>query len=524
MATGKVYIVGAGPGDIGLFTLKGLSCIKKADTIVYDFHINAQILTYAGEETELIYAGKRGGHHELTQDEINRVLVARALEGKTVCRLKGGDPFVFGRGGEEAEVLVEHGIEFEVIPGVSSAVAAAAYAGIPLTHRGYSSSFTVVTGNEDAAKTDSTLNWAALATGPDTLVFLMAVRNVRGIVEHLIEHGKDPQTPAAVIRWGTRPDQVTVTGTLGQLPQLVKAKGIKPPSVIVIGQTVGLRDKLNWYETRPLFGQRVLITRPYTQDYEPLELMGAEIYEFPTIKTIPPESYDDLDRCIDVVEGYHWLIITSANAFKFFLQRLLHCGKDIRDLRGLKICAIGEKTAQSIREYGCRVDAVPDEFNAEGLIKMFTEARAGSIDIASLRLLLPRAQQAREVFPDMVRQLGGYIDTPTAYRAVKHEGHIKRLVRFLREGKLTVATFTSAATFNYLIEALDEEHLRQFKDITIAAIGPVTEKAITKAGFTVQIMPKKATVQAMVEAIVSHFVTHSIAYDTKKERGGSAPL
>ncbi|KJU81285.1 Tetrapyrrole biosynthesis, uroporphyrinogen III synthase domain protein, partial [Candidatus Magnetobacterium bavaricum] len=211
-----------------------------------------------------------------------------------------------------------------------------------------------------------------------------------------------------------------------------------------------------------------------------------------------------LDQCIDVIEGYHWLIITSANGYKFFLERLLYRGKDIRDLRGLKICAIGEKTAQSIRTYGCRVDAVPDEFHAEGLIKMFTDS--GGISIAGMRLLLPRAQQAREVFPEMVRQLGGHIDTPTTYRAVKHEGHIKRLVRLLREGKITVATFTSAATFNYLLEALDEEHLRRFKDITIAAIGPVTEKAITKAGFPVQIIPQKATVQAMVEAIVSYFV------------------
>ncbi|MBF0536951.1 MAG: uroporphyrinogen-III C-methyltransferase [Nitrospirae bacterium] len=509
MTAGKVYIVGAGPGDMGLFTLKGLSCVKKADTIVYDFHINAQILTYARDDAELIYAGKRGGHHEMTQEQINQVLVERALKGRTVCRLKGGDPFVFGRGAEEAEILVEHGIEFEVVPGISSAIAAAAYAGIPLTHRRFSSSFAVVTGNEDVAKTDSTLNWLALATGFDTLVFLMGIRNVQGITDRLIEHGKDPQTPAAVIRWGTRADQVTVTGTLVELPELVEARGIKPPSVIVIGQTVGLRNSLNWYETKPLFGQRVLITRAYTQDYEPLELMGAEVYEFPTIKTIPPETYDALDQGIDAIEGYHWLIITSVNGFKSFLERLLHRGKDIRDLRGLKICAIGEKTAQFIRGYGCRVDAVPDEFNAEGLIKMFTGTHG--VDIAKMRFLLPRAQQAREVFPEMVRQLGGHIDTPTAYRTVKHEGHIKRLVRLLKEGKITVATFTSAATFNYLIELLDEQHLGLFKDITIAAIGPVTEKAITKAGFKVQVMPQKATVEAMVEAIVSYFVTRRAA-------------
>ncbi len=301
-------------------------------------------------------------------------------------------------------------------------------------------------------------------------------------------------------------------GTLSELPDLVKAKDIKPPSVIVIGQTVSLRQRLNWYETKPLFGQRVLITRPYTKDYELLESLGAEIYEFPTIKTIPPDNYDDLDQCIDRIEGYHWLIITSANGFKYFLERLLYGGKDIRDLKGLKICAIGEKTAEIIRGYGCRVDAVPDEFNAEGLINMFTDMQRStdetgdSLSINKLRFLLPRAEKAREVFPGKIRQLGGYIDTPVAYKAVKHEGHAKRLVRFLKEGKITVATFTSAATFNYLIESLDEERLQLFKNIPLAVIGPVTGKAVTKAGFKALIMPQKATVSAMVEAIASYFI------------------
>ncbi|MEW6116041.1 MAG: uroporphyrinogen-III C-methyltransferase [Nitrospirota bacterium] len=507
MKKGRVYLIGAGPGDIGLLTVKGLRCLQKAEAVVYDFHINAQILNYINHEAEFIYAGKRGGHHAMTQDEINQALIDKAREGKIVCRLKGGDPFVFGRGGEEAEMLHEHGIEFEIVPGISSSIAAPAYAGIPITHRKYSSSFSVITGNEDIEKSESTLNWSRIASTFDTLVFLMGIKNIGGITAKLIEHGKSPDTPVAVVRWGTRPDQKTVVSTLKNIAALVKEEHIKPPAVMVVGNVVKLRDTLKWYENKPLFGHRVLITREYTQDYEPLVDLGADIFGFPTIKTVAPESYAELDKAIEKIETYNWLIFTSGNGFKFFMERLLERGRDIRDLKGLKLCGIGTKTAKAITQYGMKVDLVPEEFNAEGLVESFIqESKSQKPEARSLKgikILLPRAEKAREVFPDKVRELGGEIDTPAAYRTIKPEKHGKRLKRFLKEGRISVATFTSAATFKNFIEIMGEDAMDLLKPAAIAAIGPVTAKAIEKAGLKVAIMPKEATIKAMVDEIIT---------------------
>ncbi len=518
MKKGTVYLIGAGPGDIGLLTVKGMKCLQKAEAVVYDFHLNAQILNYINHDAEFIYAGKRGGHHAMTQDEINQALVDKAKEGKIVCRLKGGDPFVFGRGGEEAETLVKEGIEFEVIPGVSSSIAAPAYAGIPLTHRKYSSSFAVITGNEDITKPESSIDWSKFANGFDTLAFLMGVKNIGAITSKLIEHGKSPDTPTAVVRWGTRPDQKTVVGTLKDIAGLVKEENIKPPAVMVVGNVVKLRDTLKWYEKKPLFGHRILITREYTPEYEPLEDLGAEIFEFPTIEIAQPESYKELDESIDSIETYNWLIFTSANGFKYFMQRLLDKNRDIRDLRGIKICAIGTKTAETIRNYGIRVDLIPEEFNAEGLIDTFlkevrsqksevrsfnSELRTPNYELKGLKILLPRAEVAREIFPQKVREFGGEIDTPVAYRAIKPEKHGKRLKRFLKEGRISVATFTSAATFNNFVDIMGEDAINVLKDVTIAVIGPVTARAIEKAGLKVSIMPKEATIKAIVDEIIS---------------------
>jgi len=502
MKKGKVYLIGAGPGDIGLLTVKGMRCLRKAETVVYDFHLNAQILNYIDHDAEFIYAGKRGGHHEMTQDQINQALISEAKKGKLVCRLKGGDPFIFGRGGEEAEALVAEGIEFEVIPGISSSIAAPAYAGIPLTHRKYSSSFSVITGNEDITKPESTIEWARLVSGFDTLVFLMGVKNIEKIALRLTEYGKPADTPVAVVRWGTRPDQKTVVGTLGDIAGQVKKEIIRPPAVMVVGNVVKLRDTLKWYEKKPLFGHRVLITRDYTQDYSALEELGAEIFEFPTIRTVPPENLDSLDTAICVIDSYDWLIFTSANGFKFFIQRFIAKDRDIRDMKGIKLCAIGSKTAGAIRNYGLKVDVIPEEFNAEGLISIFSRQTAGG-SLKGLRFLLPRAEAAREVFPQKVRELGGEIDTPVAYRTVKPEKHGKRLKRFLREGRISVATFTSAATFINFIEMIGDEAMSLLKPAALAALGPVTERAIKKAGLKVSIVPKEATIKAMVEAIIT---------------------
>lgn len=500
MGTGKVYIVGAGPGDIGLLTLKGFRYLQMAEVVVYDFHLNAQMLNYISHDAEFIYAGKRGGHHAMTQDEINAALVKKAKEGKVVCRLKGGDPFVFGRGGEEAEVLAAEGIPFEIVPGISSAIAAPAYAGIPLTHRRFSSSFAVVTGNEDVTKPESAIDWSKLAKGFDTLVFLMGVKNIGNITARLMENGKSPDTPVAIVRWGTRPDQKTVVSTLMNIAGLVREERIRPPAVMVVGPVVTLRETLKWYENKPLFGHRILITRDYTKDYQALEDLGGEIFEFPTVEITPPDDFSELDRCIDRLDGYDWLIFTSANGFRHFLERIISRGKDVRDLRGPKICAIGSKTAEAIGRYGIRVDLVPQEFNAEGLVETFCNL-SGQDGIRGKRFLLPRAEKAREVFPAKIRELGGEIDTPTAYCARKRERHGKRLKRYIDERRITVATFTSAATFRNFVDIMGEESIGFLKTAAIAVLGPVTARAIEKAGLTVTIMPKEATIKAMVDEI-----------------------
>jgi uroporphyrinogen III methyltransferase/synthase len=502
---GKVYIVGAGPGDIGLLTVKGLMCLKKADVVVYDYHLNAQVLNYINHKAEFIYAGKRGGHHTMTQEEINSAIVDRAKEGKIVCRLKGGDPFVFGRGGEEAEVLSKEEIEFEVVPGISSAVAAPAYAGIPLTHRKYSSSFAVVPGYEDVTKEGSSIDWTKLATGVGTIVFLMTVKNLPSVCERLIENGRDPGTPVAVIRWGTRPEQTTLESTLKNISQLVKERDIRPPAVMIIGDVVRLRKALRWYEKKPLFGQRILVTREHAGNFERLAELGAEIIEFPTIKVVPPSDWRQLDYAIEKIESYNWLIFTSVNGVKYFFRRFFDKNRDIRDMKGLKICTVGSRTALAVRQYGIRVDMIPEAFNAEGLIEAFSSDRGtegAEHGLRGLRILLPRAEVAREVFPEKVRESGGEIDVAPAYRAIKPELQGRRLKRFLKERRVTIATFTSAATFNNFIAIMDEDAGTLLRDVAIAVIGPVTARAVEKAGLSVDIMAGEATIENMVGKII----------------------
>ncbi len=507
---GKVYIVGAGPGDIDLLTIKGLKCLQKAEVVVYDFHLNTQVLNYANHEAEFIYAGKRGGRHTMTQDEINQILIEKAKQGRNVCRLKGGDPFVFGRGGEEAEALSKEGIEFEVVPGVSSAIAVPAYAGIPLTHRRYSSSLAIVSGYEDATKKESYIDWSKLATGVGTIVFLMSIKNIGKVCQKLIENGRSPETPVAVIRWGTRSDQKTIVNKLKNISKSVKEKEIKPPAVMVVGDVVNLRKKLKWYEKKPLFGHRVLVTREHSGDFEPLAELGAEIIEFPTIEIMPPVSWIALDAAIDRIESYNWLILTSINSVNFFFKRLFERDRDIRELKGVKICAIGTKTAGEVKKYGLKINLVPEEFNAEGLVKAFiaeydaqTKTKWSTEQgLKGIKFLLPRAEDGRSIFPDAIKELGGEIDTATAYRAVKPGVHGRRLKRFLKEGKISIVTFTSAATFNNFMSIMGEDAHNLLKGVIIAVIGPVTAKAVKKAGFEVNIMPRQATIEEMVREII----------------------
>ncbi len=501
---GKVYLVGAGPGDIGLITVKGLRILERAEVVVYDFHLNPQILNYIKQTAEFIYAGKRGGHHTMTQEEINHVLIEKARQGRMVCRLKGGDPFVFGRGGEEAETLAREGIAFEVVPGVSSVIAAPAYAGIPLTHRDYSSSFSVITGSEAVAKgEESGVDWQAISKGDETLVFLMGVKNIEVIVQRLVDHGKSPATPAAVIRWGTRPDQKTVVGTLGNIAELVRNEQIRPPAVMVVGDVVRLRGVLQWYERKPLFGHRILITREYTADYEPLEEMGGEVFEFPTTRTVEPENYAELDRAMETVTSYDCLIFGSVSAFTFFLRRFLEIGRDIRDLKGIRLCAVGARTAEEIDRSGMRVDLVLETLEGDELVHAIQKRGPdGKTELDGTHLLLPCSENAGEAIAGHVRRAGGIIDTPAAYRTVKRERHGKRLARFLAEGRISVAAFTSGEAFTNFLDIVGSDALPVLKRVAIAAINPVTQRAIEKAGLTVAIIPAQATTDAMVAEII----------------------
>ncbi|UCD35914.1 MAG: uroporphyrinogen-III synthase, partial [Nitrospiraceae bacterium] len=384
---------------------------------------------------------------------------------------------------------------------ISSAIAAPAYAGIPLTHRSYSSSLAIVPGYEDVTKGDSSIDWARLATGVGTIVFLMTVKNISLVCQRLIEHGRHPDTPVAVVRWGTRADQTTLTGSLETIPGIVREREIKPPAVMVVGDVVRLRERLQWYEKKPLFGQRVLVTREHTEGFEPLEDLGAELIDFRTIEIVPPEDWSELDRAIGRIDGYHWIIFTSVNGVRFFFQRLQDKDRDIRDLKGVRLCAVGTKTASAIRKYGIKVDLVPASFNAEGLIDAFSQANAGGLK--GVRILLPRAETAREEFPRRVRELGGEIDVFTAYRTVAPEIHGKRLKRFLKEGKISIATFTSASTFNNFLSIMGSDALNLLKDVAIAAIGPVTARSVEKTGLKVHILPPEATVDAMVKEIIA---------------------
>lgn len=498
---GRVYIIGAGPGDPGLITLRGVQCLREADVVIYDYLVNPEILGHAGPKAERIYAGKQGGAHTLSQEAINALLVQKAGAGAVVARLKGGDPFVFGRGGEEAETLREAGIPFEIIPGVSSAVAVPAYAGIPLTHRGHTSTVAFVTGHEDPGKEKSDLDWPTLA-GIGTLVFLMGVKNLTSIAQNLIRCGKDPETPAALIRRGTTPDQETLTGTLGGIAQLAEERRFAPPAVFVVGGVVGLRELLNWYETKPLFGRGIVITRPEAQAVELaglLRVRGARVIPFPVIRIAPPESWEALDAALDALEGYRWIIFTSANGVAFFFRRLKELGKDIRDLKGIRIATIGPATAAAFESLSLRVDLVPDEFVSEGVVRAFA-----GVDLRGSRVLIPRAEEARDVLPAGLAELGARVDCAAAYRTLRSDRDRSELEPLFAAGKVDVITFTSPSTVTNFLGIMGPD-FRPPAGVRIACIGPVTVQAAKKAGLFVDIRQERYTVPDLVEAIAAHF-------------------
>jgi uroporphyrinogen III methyltransferase / synthase len=498
---GKVYIIGAGPGDPGLITVKGLRCLKEADVVIYDHLVSEDIIGQAQVSARLIYAGKKGGAHTLPQDEINRLLVEEASQGNIVARLKGGDPFIFGRGGEEAEILFLASIPFEVVPGVTSAISVPAYAGIPLTHRGYTSTVAFITGHEDPTKEQSDIDWKNLS-GIGTLVFLMGVKNLPQIAGSLMEHGKSADTPAALIRWGTTEDQETITGTLKDIDTKAQENHFSPPAILVVGDVVTLRRDLNWFEKMPLFGKGIVITRPeaQTEDFAALlQRQGARVIHFPTIRIVPPENHDDIDQAIGRLSLYKWLVFTSANGVTFFINRLKELGKDIRDLKGIRICTIGPATAAKIESFGISVDLVPDTFISEGVVKAFAD-----IDIRGNRILLPRAETARDVIPDGLAVLGATVDVVTAYRTVHSGRNRSELDDLIKEGKVDVITFTSPSTVKYFLEIMGKDFVMP-PQIKTACIGPVTSAAVKKAGLAIDILQERYTIPALVETLATYF-------------------
>ncbi len=498
---GKVYLVGAGPGDPGLLTIKGRQCLEEADVVAYDALANPRLLQFAKPGAELIYVGKRGGDHALPQEEIGRLLVERARAGKRVARLKGGDPFVFGRGGEEAEDLAAAGVPFEIVPGVTSAVAGPAYAGIPLTHRDFTSTVAFVTGHEDPTKPDSGIRWDKIATGIGTLVFFMGVGQLPEIVRKLVEHGRSPETPAAVIRWGTRAEQEVATGTLATIAE--RSQGMKPPALIVVGEVVSLREKLRWFEDKPLFGRRILITRAREQASafaRLLEAAGAETLEFPAIQIVPPESWAPLDAAIRRLREYQWAIFTSANGVRFFWERLAAAGRDARDLHGIAVCAIGPATATALLERGIRADLVPGEFKAEALV----EALEGK-DLQGAKILLARAAEAREVIPEELSRRGAVVDVVSAYRTVKSASNADELRSLLREGKVHAVTFTSSSTVTRFLDLAGGEAPELLRGVIVASIGPITAETAARHGIVSHIVPEQYTIPALTEALIRYF-------------------
>ena len=501
MKKGKAYIIGAGPGDPGLVTLRAVEALKLADVVVYDNLVNEELLAYAPPAARRIYAGKRGGDHTLTQDKINELLVQETLDGRTVARLKGGDPFIFGRGGEEAEELATRGIPFEVIPGVTSAIAVPAYAGIPLTHRGFTSTVAFVTGHEDPTKEKSDIDWQALA-GIGTLVFLMGVKNLDQITGALISKGKPPETPAALIRQGTTPDQKVLSGTLATVADLAVKNRFKPPAILVVGKVVELRETLAWFDTKPLFGLGVVVTRPERQADDLAKLLakqGARPIAFPTIAIEPPSDWSGLDAALAELESYHWIIFTSANGVHFFFERLRQKGKDVRDLKGVNICCIGPATARQLEARGIRADLVPKEFIAEGILKSFAE-----IDLEGKKILIPRAAKARELLPEGLKKMGAEVVTATTYRTVSSGRKREELNARLAEGDVDVITFTSSSTVTNFVDIMGKDFALP-PSVRVACIGPVTAGTAVKAGFKIDILEHEYTMEGLVRALVDHF-------------------
>lgn len=490
----KVYLVGAGPGDPELITWKGRRILEQADAVLFDHLANDALVDLAPPHAERIYVGKKKSLHTFTQDEICGMLIERARRGLTVVRLKGGDPFIFGRGGEEAEALADAGVPFEVVPGVTTPLGIAAYTGVPLTHREHTSAVTFVTGHAVDA-----IDWDKVGMA-ETLVIFMGLTTFTAIARELIARGRSPQTPALAVRWGTRPDQETLTGTLASLPGLIEQNALKPPATIIVGEVVRLREKLDWYERLPLFGKRIVVTRAQGQAdalASRLRALGAGTIEVPAIRVQPAADYAPLDRALDSLACYDWLIFTSVNGVRFFLDRLDRSTADLRSLRA-RICAIGPATAAAVEQLHLKVDLMGKEYVAESLVEAFAR-----YDLSGQRVLLPRAAVARDLVPAELTRRGARVDVVEAYRtAVPEELGYRIRENFAAGRRPDCITFTSSSTVRNFVTAAGAEAL---EGVRVAAIGPVTSKTARDLGIRVDVEAQPYTMDGLVNAVLGLF-------------------
>jgi uroporphyrinogen III methyltransferase / synthase len=503
---GRVFLVGAGPGAFDLITIRGADALGRADVVIYDNLVSPELVRLAPLKAELIYAGKRGGSEKsIEQPKLNAMLIEQARKGRVVVRLKGGDPFIFGRGGEEAEALARARVEFEVVPGVTSAIAGPAFAGVPLTHRGHGSFVAFVTGHEDESKgSNSTVPWdelVAAARRGGTIVILMATARMRATLDRIRAAGLAAETPAVAVQWATTAAQKTVSATLATLSDASSREGIGAPAVIVVGELAGLREHLKWVERMPLFGRTIVVTRSRAAASEfatALRRLGAEVLEFPTIETAPPSSYAALDRAIKRIAVFNWLIFTSATGVESFIERLKSRGSDIRDLGRASLAAIGPATAARLADYALHVTTVPDEYRAEQIVTAIGIKR-----IRGKRFLIPRAEVAREALPEILRDKGAKeVVVAPAYRTVKPKGaQIERMRELLASGAIDLVTFTSSSTVTNFCELIGTSAKR----VKAAAIGPITAATAAQRGFEVVVRPGEYTIEGLVEGIAEHY-------------------
>ena len=493
--------MGAGPGEAGLMTLRGAELLARADVVIYDALVNPDLLRLAPKAAEIIYGGKRAKDHSIPQEEMNQLLVRKASEGKCVVRLKGGDPYVFGRGGEEAEELAEAKVPFEVVPGISSTVAAPNYAGIPVTHRDHCSSYTVITGHEDPTKDEASLDWAQLAKVSGTKIVLMGVERIRDIAEKLVANGMPGATPVAMVRWGTTGQQQSIEGTLATIADVVAKNKFSAPAVTIIGDVVKLRKKLNWFEKRPFFGQRIVVTRTREQASQlsrQLLERGANVLEIPTIKIIPPTRQRELAEALLELNSYDWLVFTSPNGVSAFFEHFFKAFDDMRDIGGVRIAAVGPATATKLKELHLKVDLMPEEYVATKIAIAFKKFES----IENLKILLLRAEVANPDLPKALDEMGAIVDDVAVYKTVPETEDRNGAAEKLNDGGADWITFTSSSTVENFHARFDlPALLKKFPETKLASIGPETTKAIAVLGLKPTVEAKPHTIDGLVAAL-----------------------